>query len=154
MAKASKVNTMFDVAAGVTLRDITDGAETSTATETPISLSELDTAYWHNGEIPHGVFEVVVYVTACDAADGDETYVFSLQVDDAAAHNDSPVTIATATWVRGTTGVFKFLVDSKSIPVLDTDSSGTDKWLAIKATLGGTSPSITYGAFIAKSLSA
>lgn len=151
---ASKVKSLYDAAASVVLRDIADGAETATATETPISLNELDTAYWHNGEIPHGVMEICLQITACDGTNGDETYVLTLQVDDTSSHSDSPVTIASYTIARGTTGVFYWYVDSKSIPDLDTDSSGTDKWLAVKATLGGTSPSITYGASITKSVRA
>lgn len=151
---ASKVKSLHDADASVVLRDITDGAETSTATETPISLKELDEAYWHGGEIPHGVFEIAVQITACDSANGNETYVLTLQVDDTSNHSDNPVTIASYTIARGTTGIFYWYVDSKSIPGLDSDSSGTDKWLAVKATLGGTSPSITYGATITKKVAA
>lgn len=147
---ASRNRFLLDVDAGVMLRDIDDGAETSTATEAAVSLGELDEAYWHSNEIPHGCFAISVNVTALDTADTDETYVISLQVDDTAAHSDTPVTIAAYTITQ--TGVYTFVVDSKSIPGLDADSSGTDKWLAVKATLGGTTPSITYGAHIAKSI--
>lgn len=151
---ASKVKSLHDAAAAVVLRDIADGAETSTATETAVSLNELDTAYWHGNEIPHGVFEICLQITATDAGNADETYVLTLQVDDTSDHSNNPVTIASYTIVRGTTGIFYWYVDSKSIPNLDTDSSGTDKWIAVKATLGGTSPSITYGATITKKVAA
>lgn len=151
---ASKVKSLHDTDPSVVLRDIADGAETSTATETGVSLKELDTAYWHNGEIPQGVFEICVQITATDAGNGDETYVLSLLVDDTSAMSDSPVTIAAYTIPRGTTGIFYWYVDSQTIPRLDTDSSGTDKWLAVRATLGGTSPSITYGASITKKVAA
>lgn len=148
---ASKARWQFDAATAVTLRSVSDGAETSTATETAISLSELDGAYWQDGnEIPHGLFVVSVNVTARDATTGDETYVLSLLVDDVSGMNDSPVTIASYTIPA--TGLYTFVVDSKTIPGLDSDTSGTDKWLAVRATLGGTTPSITYGAWIAKSL--
>lgn len=151
---ASKVKSLHDADASVVLRNIADGAETSTATEPPISLKELDEAYWHGGEIPHGVFEIALQITACDATTGDETYVLTLQVDDDAAHGDTPVTIASYTIPRGTTGVLYWYVDSKSIPTLDSDTSGTDKWLAVKATLGGTTPLLTYGAAITKFVAA
>lgn len=152
MSKPSVVNTIFDAAAAVTLRNVTDGAETATATEAGVSLSELDTAYWHNGEIPHGVFEVAVHITALDTGNADETYVLSLLVDDTSDMSNTPATIATYTVTSA--GFVKMLVDSKSLAELDAESSGADKWLAIKATLAGTTPSITYGAWIGKSLTA
>ena len=150
---ASRIKYMTDTDASVTLRAIADGAETSTATETAISLNELDGAYWNDGnEIPYGLIAVEILVTACDSASTDETYVLTLQVDDTSDHSNSPVTVWTQTIARGFTGPIHALVDCKNIPLQDTDSSGTDKWIAIKATLGGTTPSITYGAWIAKSI--
>lgn len=150
---ASRVKSIHDAEASVTLRNVADGAETSTATETPISLKELNTAYWHGNEIPFGVFEVCLNITACDAGNADETYVLSLQIDDTSDHSDTPVTVASYPIPRGTTGVFYWYVDSKTIAALDSDVSGTGKWLAVKATLGGTSPSITYGAAITRFVS-
>lgn len=150
---ASKVKYTKDAAAAVTLRNLSDGAETSTATETAVSLNELDGAYWHDGtEIPYGVIAVQFLVTACDATTGDETYVLSIQVDDTSDHSNSPVTVWSQTVTRGFTGALTAHIDAKNIPLLDTDTSGTDKWIAVKATLGGTTPSITYGAHMAKSL--
>lgn len=150
--KATRVITLPDTAPGVVLRNIADGAETATATETAVSLNELDTAYWHNGEIPHGVFEVFFNVAALDVAQADETYTAALVVDDTSNMSDTPIVIDQFPIYR--TGVYKRLVDSKSIPNFDPESSGTDKWLAVRVTIGGTSPSITYGAWIGKSVSA
>lgn len=150
--KASKVRGLVDTDAGVTLRNVADGAETATATETAISLKELDTAYWHDNEIPHGTFEVFVNVTALDLAQADETYTISLVVDDTANLSDTPEVILSFAVKR--VGVYRVLVDSKSIALQDPETSGADKWLAIRATLAGTSPSITYGAWIAKNFGA
>jgi hypothetical protein len=150
---ASRVKYLMDTEDAVTLRDIADGAETATATETAISLNELDTAEWDDGKvIPYGIIAVQIYVTACVSNDGDETYTLSLLVDDDSAMGDSPVTVWSQAVARGFTGAITAHVDAKNIPLLDTDSSGSDKWMAIRATLGGTTPSITYGAWIAKSL--
>jgi hypothetical protein len=150
---SSKVRFTLDAAAAVTLRNIADGAETATATETAVPLNELDTAYWQDGnEVPYGVFGIQVNVTTLDKTTGDETYVLSLLVDDTSGLSDAPVTIASFTIPA--VGAYVFYVDSKTISKLDPDTSGTDKWLAIRATLGGTTPSITYGAFIAKTLGA
>jgi hypothetical protein len=150
---ASRVKYLMDTEDAVVLRDITDGAETSTATEAAVSLNELDTAEWDDGKvIPYGVIAVQIYVTACDSTDGTETYTLSIQVDDVEAQSDTPVTVWSQAIARGFTGAITAYIDAKTIPLLDTDSSGTDKWMAIKATLGGDTPSITYGAWIAKSL--
>lgn len=146
----SRVRKLIDTASAVTLRNVTDGAETSTATETAVSLNELDTAYWHDGtDIPYGNIVVGIHVTACDAGSTDETYVLTIQVDDTSDHSNSPVTVWTQTLTRGFTGYIEAVIPAKNIPLMDTDSSGTDKWIAIKATLGGTTPSITYGAWMA-----
>lgn len=149
-ANASRVTAILDTEASVTLRNAEDGAETATATETAISLAELDAAYWHGGEIPHGIFEVDVHITAMDNTTGDESYVLDLILDDVLAMNDTPRVVASLTLATKQVGFYKMFVDSRNIPLLDTDSSGTDKWLAIRATLGGTTPSITYGAWISR----
>lgn len=147
---ASKVKYLLDVDAGVTLRNAADGAEVATATEAAVSLKELDSAYWHSNEIPHGVFAVAVHVSDIDIA-GTNSYVLALLVDDTSDLSDSAVKVAE--YVITSAGFYVFYVDSKTIPKLDPDSSGTDKWLGIRATLAGDStPSITYGAWIAKNI--
>lgn len=148
---ASRVKYLKDVAAAVTLRDVADGAEApsgSSVWETAVSLNELNTAYWHNYEIPNGVFVVEVEVTAINASTN--VYTLSLRVDDVLAQNNSPVTIASM--VVSATGVYHFYIDSKDIPQLDTDHSSAGKFIAIGVTESGTpsSPSITYGAYMAK----
>ena len=148
---ASRVRFQLDVADAVTLRDIADGAEAVTATEASVSLDELRSAYWHDKEIPHGMIAVQVHVTALE--DGsDETYKLELLVDDVAAMNNNPVAVATLPITA--TGMYTMMVDSKSIPGLDPDVDGTGKYLAIKATLTASegSPSITYGAWLARSV--
>lgn len=150
MAKASKVSALLDVDAGVTLRNVADGAETATATEAGVSLNELNAAYWHNNELPHGEFEVCIHVTAINLSTN--TYVIDIQIDDTSNMSDSPVTVATLN--ATTTGFYKFVLDSKTLEALDVDVTGGDKWIAAALTVGGTpsSPSITYGAWIAKAV--
>lgn len=146
----SRVRNLYDADASVLLRNVADGAETATATETAVSLNELDAAYWQDGnEIPYGVFTVGVNVTALDLTDTNETYTLDLIVDDTSNMSDTPRVVASLT-IRAV-GYYTLVVDSKNIPLLDSDTSGTDKWLAIRATLGGDTPSITYGAWLAKS---
>lgn len=151
-ANASRYSASMDASAAVTLRNAADGAETATATETAISLNELRTAWWSNYEIPHGVFEVVFNVSALNTS-GDAGYTLSLQVDDTLAQSDSPATIDSFLIVS--TGVYKRYVDSKAIPLLNADHSGSGKWLACKVTITGSSgKSITYGCSISKCVGA
>lgn len=152
-ANASKVKSLIDLADAVVLRDIADGAEVSTATEAAVALHELDAAYWHNNEIPHGVIEVMFHITqaATDNAGVAESYTLSLIVDDVSAMNDSPVTVWSQDIPNGFTGVLYAYVDSDNIPRLDTDSSGTEKYMASRVTIAGDEPSFTYGAYITKS---
>lgn len=144
---ASRVKEQFDAASSVTLRNVSSGAVTSTTTETGITLNELRTAYWHNYEVPNGVMEIAVHVTALDTTSGDETYTISLLVDDVTGLNNSPVAIDA--FPVTATGVYTRYINSADIPNLDSDHNGTGKYLAVKATLAGTTPSITYGAWIA-----
>ncbi|MBT8411472.1 MAG: hypothetical protein KJP02_06730 [Octadecabacter sp.] len=152
MIKASAVKYGFDVDDSVTLRDIADGAETSTALETPINLNLLDAAYWQENVVPYNTLVVPVHITACDSADGDETYSITLEVDDTTDLSDTPTVVATLAIPRGTTGVFYMYVDARTIEGLVSDWSGNIAYLGIRATLGGTSPSITYGAWLAKNI--
>jgi len=154
MTRPSRVSMQYDGAANVLLRNVADGAETSTATETAVPLNMLDAAYWQSGnkEVPHGKFEIGVHVTALDKTTGDETYTLALLVDDVAAMNDTPAVVHQ--FAVTATGFYKFLLDSKTITDLMADKSGTDMWLAIRATLDGTTPSITYGAWIGKNVGA
>ncbi len=148
---ASRVKHITDTDASAVLKAL--GTVTSTTTETAISLGELDEAYWMDGkEVPFGIIQVGIVVTACDAANADETYTLSLLVDDTSGLSDTPITVWSQAITRGFTGVLYATVDSDNIPLLDTDSSGTDKWLAVRATLGGTTPSLTYSAHIVKSI--
>lgn len=147
-ANASAVKAGFDKSALVTLRNVTDGTETSTATETAIDLGLLTAAYWQDDTVPHGTFKVVFHVTSLDTTTGDETYTLSLQVDDVLAHNNTPNTI----WSQAitSTGVYEAIIDSKTIDLLVTDYSSEALYIAAKATLGGTTPIIAYGAWIAE----
>lgn len=148
---ASRVRMQQDKAASVTLRNAADGAETATATETAVSLNLMKGAYWQDGnEIPHGVFEIGVDVTAADVGAA-ATYDFSIVGDDTANLSDSPVTLFSVR-LPVAVGFYRFALDSKTIMSLDKDQSGSDYWIAAKITLGGSGGSITYGAWIGKSL--
>ena len=148
---ASRVRMQQDKAASVTLRNAAEGAETATATETAISVNLLKGAYWQDGhEVPHGVFEIGVDVQ--DAQVGTAaTYDFSIVGDDTANLSDTPVTFFSVR-LPVAVGFYRFALDSKTLMGLDSDQSGADYWIASKITIGGTGGSITYGAWIGKSI--
>lgn len=147
----SRVRMQQDKAASVTLRNVSDGAETATATETAVPLGLLKGAYWQDGhELPGGVFEIGVDVTAA-AVGTAATYTFSIVGDDTSDLSDSPVTIFSVL-LPVKADFYRFVLDSKTIMELDTDQSGSDYWIAARITLGGSGGSITYGAWIGKSL--
>lgn len=124
--------TLFDKQ--LELRDIADGAETSTATETGITFPVRQA----------GEFKAVFYVSALDTDSGNETYSFSIVVADTTGNlSGSGVTVATAAIVS--TGVYEIALSSELISALDADAGA----ITCKATLGGTTPSITYGCFLA-----
>lgn len=149
---ASRVQSTPDYDAGMVLREGDESALAATTIGTPVSLKELRNAIWDNYEIPHGKFQVEVEVTSLDVA-GTNAYSIDLVVDDVVGMNDTPVQVASVPVTA--TGVYRMVVDSKSIPVLDPDHSGTDKWLASRATMSGNStPEIQYRARITKFLGA
>lgn len=120
------------------LRNVADGAETATASETGIALAVrmLQPCSW------------VIFVTAIDAASADETYVFALQVSDLVG--GTYTTIATHTWPRAHgVGKVHIPVSGELAAFQDTDSA----FLRVTATLGGTTPSVTYGSYLAKETS-
>jgi hypothetical protein len=111
------------------LRNVADGAETSTATETGIAFDALMA----------GDFKAIIYVTAV-AATG--TKAISIETDSEVAFGDSPVSIASAT-ITGI-GVYELPMSASQIAKLDPNAAA----IRAKATLGGTTPSVTYGAYL------
>lgn len=115
------------------LRNISDGEETSTASETGINVEVRKLLE----------YVCVVYVTACDGTTGDETYTLTVQVSNAVG--GTYTTIGTLAWPRATTGSNVIALSGLTAEVLDSDAD----WVRITATLAGTTPSITYGAYLA-----
>lgn len=152
-ANSSRVSQLYDASTAVVLRTTAAVALTTTTTLTAISLSELRAAYWQNYEIPHGKFVVAFNVVAVKSSDSDETYVMTIKVDDTSGMSDSPVTIDTFTIPRAmAAGFITRVLDSRDIPNLDSDHSGTGKWITVTATLGGTNPSLQFACWLAKCL--
>jgi len=75
---------------------------------------------------------------APDGANGDETYVFTLTTDDNSSFS-SATTILTQTVVRSTAAGTRYVM---AIP------SANERYLRGTFTLGGTTPSVTYSAWL------
>lgn len=118
------------------LRNLADGAETSSQNET---MKALDVC--HIGD-----FEVVIDITAIDAASSNETYVVKVDVDTAVAAG-SRVTVASRTVARTITVPHRIRIplNSSECALLEPAAAA----IGVGCTLGGTSPSLTYGAFVA-----
>jgi hypothetical protein len=114
--------------------------------EVVFDLQALVEAYWDNNELGTAEeFAIQLIITACDAGSGDETYRFDVQVDSVSDFSDTPVTVVFYTHTRGVLGEFEILVAREHIEALDADAA----FLRLNVVAGGTTPSITYQAFVA-----
>jgi hypothetical protein len=123
---------IFDKA--LELRNIADGAEVGTASETGIAMAVrfLPTCDW------------VIYVTALGIV-GSETYAFTLEVSNLVG--GTYTAIARHVWPIGHgPGEAHVPINGDLAAWQDTDSA----FVRVTATLGGTSPTITYGSFLSK----
>jgi len=118
--------------AQLVLRDVDDGAETSTVAEAAVAL-DADKA---------GDFKAVIFVTAMDRTTGDEDCVFSIEADTASAFS-TPVAVATLPAITAT-GVYEIPL---SAALIEKHEPGATH-IRVKATLDGETPSVTYGAYL------
>ena len=84
---------------------------------------------------------MAINVTALDTADADETYIISAEVDTAAAFS-SAVEVGSLTVTAA--GSYEIPLSSKWVTNLEAAAD----FVRVKATLAGTTPSLTYGAFL------
>lgn len=142
---ASKSPYNLDAGSTVVLRDEANGAETSTATSTPVKLNNLAGPYWKDtGDLAGVVLVIDVFVESINTNDGDETYLIEIQVDDTAGHTNNPLTVASVSPVS--IGSYRLGVDLATVAQLLPGVS--DRWIAAKVTIAGASPSINFGARI------
>lgn len=148
MSIASKVRSIPDFAAGVTLRSTGEGAETSTATEPGVSIEQLP-AYWSGDRISDGMYAATFVVTSINV-DTDEGYLLQVVTDDNSSAGDSPVVVASVE--VSSVGVFVLAIDFATIRALDTDDSTGERYIFARAVLSGSAPSIDYSATLGKLL--
>lgn len=116
----------FDSA--LVLRSIADTAETATAAESAVAL-DAD---------KFGNFAAVIHVTAITG-----NAVFSIEADTASGFS-SPVAVATLPAVTAT-GTYEIPLSGRLIEQHEPGATH----LRIKATLSGTTPSVSYGSYLA-----
>lgn len=139
---ASKVSREFDAAAAITLRDIADGAETADASEAGVLLNLLTDAYWDNDEQPNGIVLINVHVSAFDFTTGDEVYDLYFEVD-TASNFPSAKEVARIKTVPGV-GYYQVPVSRQLIEALEAGATH----IRARLDVTGTTPSITYGAWM------
>lgn len=120
------------------LRDITDGAETSTAAETGVSFPVRKI----------GGYKAVMNVSAIDYTTTDETYSFQIQVSDVVGGTYTTIAELGTGVVLGSAGAarYELPLSGNLAAEIDADSA----FIRVQATLAGTTPSITYGCHLEK----
>jgi hypothetical protein len=117
------------------LRDITDGAETTTTAETGIAFACRKI----------GGYKAVFNISALDTTNTDETYVLSIGISDVVGGTYTTIgSIASATVLANFAagnGRLEIPLSGNLAREFDTDA----EFIQCVATLGGTTPSITYG---------
>lgn len=119
------------------LRNIGNGAETATAAES---------AFAFDADRFNRPFVAVANVSALDRTTGDETYVLSIEADTSSGFA-SPVAVAT---LPAITTVGRYEIPLSGSLIEQHEPGATH--IRIKATLGGTTPSVTYGAWLSPAL--
>ncbi len=87
-------------------------------------------------------YNVVIAISANDDADGDETYVFDVQVG---AVGSPSVKVGEFAVPRGTVGQVVMKLDAATIEQLD---PADHEVIELNITMGGTSPSMTFAAWL------
>lgn len=122
---------IYDAEATVNLRDSEQSAITATA-----STSAVDFKMQYGG-----TFGVAINVSELVDDDADETYSFSVVGQDSAGANDVTLQTVTVTEV----GEYILVLDADTVAKVA--GASTEKVL-VTATLGGTTPSLNYSAWI------
>jgi len=101
-------------------------------------------------------FDVVVDVTALDVGTGDESYMLEVQASpDATFGTAGNITTVAMLRIGGATGALIGTADAAAggrflFPGRNERNGTTYRYLRLKVTIAGTTPSITYSAFLAQ----
>jgi hypothetical protein len=116
------------------LRNIADGAKTSTAAESGIDFAARMA----------GDFKAIVYVNAIAGGGSPaNTYLFTVETDSEQAFGDSPVEVGRLP--VSAAAAYELPLSGVEIEQRDPDATA----IRIKVTIAGGSPSVTYGSYLA-----
>jgi hypothetical protein len=138
----SQARRIPDYAATTLLRDPAAPAITATTNGVALSLDPATVPYWSNKEIPFGDFGVAFHATAFDRTTGDETAVFSVEVSVDQAFT-VPIAVG-ATPVLTSGGYVEVPVSGHDLQRRVPNAA----WIRVRAVLAGTTPIVTYGAWL------
>ena len=141
----SKQKFIYDGHASVVFKAAGSAAITATGVGAVLDLQPLTQAYWDNHEIPNRELTIAVAVIASDAGNSDETYKITAEVATDSAFT-VPVEVAEAVVPRGVVGAFPLVIDMDAALA----SCPNAAFIRTKATLGGTTPSLQYVAWMVK----
>jgi len=135
----SKVKHIRDEDPAVELRAPGLAAATASGNGAALDLGKLTEAYWDNGELPWSTIAAQVVVSDADFADTDETYELTLAISNDGFVTSENVSRALVSKIGGY--VMAFDADTA------TDINEATE-VRLSHTLGGTSPSITFHAWL------
>lgn len=116
------------------LRNVADGAETATASETGVTFPVRMA----------GDFKAIIYVSDVTIGGSPEnTYLLTVETDSVSAFSDDPVEVGRVT-VTGK-GVYEIPLSGAAVEQRDPNAAA----IRVTATLAGGTKSITYGAYLA-----
>jgi hypothetical protein len=115
------------------LRSVSTAAASTTHTTTALDLDVLMIRE----------FRAVINVTSVDRTTGDETYVFAAKVDSSTGFG-SPTTVATLPSITAP-GTYEIPLAGDLIKAWEANAAA----IALTCTIGGTTPLIRYGAWLA-----
>lgn len=133
----SKVKFTVDKAAAVTLRASSAAAITATTAETGVTLNNGG-AYWNAGQTPYQAFAVNLLVKSLVG-----TGTYSITVEVSATQGGSYTVVGTL--AVAATGVYTINLDVDTIKKVLSGAA----FIRVNATLGGTTPSLDYDAYLA-----
>lgn len=144
----AKMNTshryVYDAAPATLFKARTAVAITATANSDEVDLDRLD-GYWNGAtDLADETVAAVVNVVGRDAGTGDETYTMALKATDGSGNVLTAAALGTLT-ITGI-GQYIFLVDIASLKKAAPTAAG----LVLTATLAGTTPILTYHAWLAQ----
>jgi len=148
MGLTSALSYGFDAEAGVTLRAVGGGTIVTTTASTALALGTNSTAFWTLSDTPHLELAIVIFVESTDDTTMNETYQFDVEVDTTVGFASAVAVASVVVPAAGAPGFYSVTVSGKTIEKFEPGATH----IRLNAVLGGTTPILAYGAWLAPSL--